>query len=190
MHFDLYIAQTGKIKKADINCNKNELTPILIYTDARYSFKIPANINTTSIVYDIREFVPSKPDTNIFDCKELLDCHIQAIINQRVHRNQLFHGKSPNELWQENYVQQELLNKKALIDMCLRSKNPLKYGKNWIYDSVTERTYTGDWMPLCTSKSMYLKRDKKVKEDEEAKKLQNEYYSKIAADLDAPDKDK
>lgn len=28
-----------------------------------------------------------------------------------------------------------------------------------IYDSVTERTYTGDWMPLCTSKSMYLKRD-------------------------------
>ena len=87
MHFDSYIAQTGKIKKADINCNKNELTPILIYTDARYSFEIPANIKTTSIAYDLREFVPPKPDTNIFDCKDLLDYHIQVIINQRARNN-------------------------------------------------------------------------------------------------------
>ena len=75
-------------------------------------------------------------------------------------RNQLFKGKSPNELWQENYVQQEFPNKKHLINMCLRSKKPLKYGKNGIYDSVTERTYYGGWMPLCTSKSMYLNIDK------------------------------
>lgn len=159
MYFGSYISQYGKIKKAEIDCNKSELSSILIYTNANYSFEIPANINTTSIVYDLREFIPPEQNTNIFDCKELLDYHIQAVINQRPHRNQLFKGKSPNELWQENYVQQELPNKKHLIDMCLRSKKPLKYGKNGIYDSVTERTYYGDWMPLCTSKSMYLKRD-------------------------------
>ena len=159
MYFGSYISQYGKIKKAEIDCNKSELSPILIYTNANYSFEIPANINTTSIVYDLREFILPEQNTNIFDCKELLDYHIQAVINQRPHRNQLFKGKSPNELWQENYVQQELPNKKHLIDMCLRSKKPLKYGKNGIYDSVTERTYYGDWMPLCTSKSMYLKRD-------------------------------
>ena len=159
MHFDSYIAQTGKIKKAEIDCNRMELTPILIYLDANYSFEIPRNINTTSVVYDLREFIPPTSNTDLFGCKELLDYHIQTIVNQRIHRNQLFKGKSSNELWQENYVQQELPNKKCLIDMCLRSKNPLKYGKNGIYDSVTERTYTGDWMPLCTSKSMYLKRD-------------------------------
>lgn len=159
MHLGSYISQYGKIKKAEIDYNKSELSPILIYTNANYSFEIPANINTTSIVYDLREFIPPEQNTNIFDCKELLDYHIQAVINQRPHRNQLFKGKSANELWQENYVQQELPNKKHLIDMCLKSKKPLKYGKNGIYDSVTERTYYGDWMPLCTSKSMYLKRD-------------------------------
>jgi len=159
MRFDSYIAQTGKIKKAEIACNKSELIPILIYTNAHYSFEIPTNINTTSIAYDLREFIPPEPNTSLFDCKELLDYHIQAIINQKIHRNQLFKDKSPNELWQASYVQQELPNKKYLIDMCLRSKKPLKYGKNGIYDSVTDRTYTGDWMPLCTSKSMYLRRD-------------------------------
>ena len=290
MQFDSYISQTGKIKKAEINCNKSNLTPILIYTGARYSFEIPTNINTASIAYDLREFIPPEPNTNLFDCKNLLDYHIQAIVNQRIHRNQLFNGKSPNELWQESYVQQELPDKKYLIGMCLRSKNPLKYGRNGIYYSVTDRTYTGDWMPLCTSKSMYLRRDiyseddgflydgedqrglgsafilpsvpalwqtpedreklrqafawkkralkltksflkdikmipmdqqcedyktayyhyvprpnpkvirilrdpkiddaiRKVKEDEKAKRLQDEYYSKIAADLDDPKKD-
>ena len=227
---------------------------------------------------------------NLFDCKNLLDYHIQAVVNQRIHRNQLFNGKSPNELWKESYVQQELPDKKYLIGMCLRSRNPLKYSRNGIYDSVTDRTYTSDWMPLCTSKSMYLRRDiyseddgflydgedqrglgaafilpsvpalwqtpedreklrqafawkkralkltksflnglkiipieqqcedyktayyqdipkpnpkvirilrdskiedaiRKVKEDEKAKRLQDEYYSKIAADLDDPKKD-
>lgn len=43
--------------------------------------------------------------------------------------------------------------------MCLRSRNPLKFWKNGIYASVTDRNYWGDWMPLCTSNSMYLKRD-------------------------------
>jgi len=159
MHFDSYIAQTGKIKKVDINCKRNELTPILIYTGASYSFDIPVNINTTSITYDLRELTPPEPNTSMFDFKEILDNHVEKIINQRVHRNSLFKGKNPNQLWQENYVQQELPNKKHLVDMCLRSKNPLKYGKNGIYDSVTKRTYWGDWMPLCTSRSMYLRRD-------------------------------
>ena len=290
MQFDSYISQTGKIKKAEINCNKSNLTPILIYTGARYSFEIPTNINTASIAYDLREFIPPEPNTNLFDCKNLLDYHIQAVVNQRIHRNQLFNGKSPNELWKESYVQQELPDKKYLIGMCLRSRNPLKYSRNGIYDSVTDRTYTSDWMPLCTSKSMYLRRDiyseddgflydgedqrglgaafilpsvpalwqtpedreklrqafawkkralkltksflnglkiipieqqcedyktayyqdipkpnpkvirilrdskiedaiRKVKEDEKAKRLQDEYYSKIAADLDDPKKD-
>ncbi len=46
MHFDSYIARTGKIKKTKIDCNFIELTPILIYTGARYSFEIPTNVNT------------------------------------------------------------------------------------------------------------------------------------------------
>ena len=159
MHFGSYISQYGKIKKAEINCNKSNLTPILIYTGARYSFEIPTNINTASIAYDLREFIPPEPNTNLFDCKNLLDYHIQAIVNQRIHRNQLFNGKSPNELWQESYVQQELPDKKYLIGMCLRSKNPLKIGRNGIFDSVTQRWYWGDWISFCTSRTMYLKRD-------------------------------
>ena len=118
IHFDLYIAKTGKLKKADISCNQDKLLPILIYSGANLIFDVPAN-----------------------------------------HRNQIFKNKSPEQLWQEGYIQQDLPDKKCLIDMCLRTSKPIKYQKNGIYDTVTNRHYWGDWLPLCTSKSMYLKRD-------------------------------
>ena len=159
VHFDSYIAKTGKVKKAGITYNRDKLLPILFYSRASLIFDVPVNVNTCSITYDLKEFMLPNPNTNIFDFKEILDYHVQAIINQRIHRNQLFNGKSSNELWQENYEQQELPNKESLIDMCLRTKKPIKYQKNGIYDSVTNRHYWGDWMLLCTSKSMYLKRD-------------------------------
>ena len=159
MHFDSYIARTGKIKKAEINCDRTKLVRIGIYTNASYSFYIPDNINTTSINFDLKELEFPDPNTSIFDFKEFLDYHVQAIINQRTHKNKHFNGKSPNELWLENYVQQELPDKKYLVDLCLRSKNPLKIGRNGIYDSVTQRWYWGDWISFCTSRTMYLKRD-------------------------------
>lgn len=158
IHFDSYIAQTGKLKKADISCNQDKLLPILIYSGANLIFDVPANVNNASITYDLREFVPPNPNTNIFDFKKQLDEYVE-VINNEIHRNQIFKNKSPEQLWQEGYIQQYLPDKKCLIDMCLRTSKPIKYQKNGIYDSVTERTYYGDWMPLCTSKSMYLKRD-------------------------------
>ena len=158
IHFDSYIAKTGKLKKADISCNQDKLLPILIYSGANLIFDVPANVNNASITYDIREFVPPNPNTNIFDFKKQLDEYVE-VINNKIHRNQIFKNKSPEQLWQEGYIQQDLPDKKCLIDMCLRTSKPIKYQKNGIYDSVTERTYYGDWMPLCTSKSMYLKRD-------------------------------
>lgn len=158
-YFDSYIAMTGKIKKAKIDCNKQELIKISIYSGAGFDFNIPININAKSIKYDLREFEGIAQDTDIFEFKRILDYHIETVINERKLRNKLYQQKSPNQLWQENYIQQEVLDKYDLIDMCLRSKNPLKFGKNGIYDSVTDRHYWGDWMPLCTSSSMYLKRD-------------------------------
>lgn len=158
-HFDSYTAMTGKIKKAKIDCNKQKLFKISVFSGASFDFNIPINVNAKSIGYDLREFEPPEADTNIFELKEMLDYHIQAIVNQRAQRNKLFQGKSPNQLWQETYTQQELPDRDDLIGLCLRSKHPLKFGKNGIYDSVTDRHYWGDWMPLCTSNSMYLKRD-------------------------------
>ena len=158
IHFDSYIAKTGKLKKADISCNQDKLLPILIYSGANLIFDVPANVNNASITYDLREFVPPNPNTNIFDFKKQLDEYVE-VINNKIHRNQIFKNKSPEQLWQEGYIQQDLPDKKCLIDMCLRTSKPIKYQKNGIYDTVTNRHYWGDWMPLCTSKSMYLKRD-------------------------------
>ena len=158
IHFDSYIAKTGKLKKADISCNQDKLLPILIYSGANLIFDVPANVNNASITYDLREFVPPNPNTNIFDFKKQLDEYVE-VINNKIHRNQIFKNKSPEQLWQEGYIQQDLPDKKCLIDMCLRTSKPIKYQKNGIYDTVTNRHYWGDWLPLCTSKSMYLKRD-------------------------------
>lgn len=158
IHFDSYIAKTGKLKKADISCNQDKLLPILIYSGASLIFDVPANVNNASITYDLREFVPPNPNTNIFDFKKQLDEYVE-VINNKIHRNQIFKNKSPEQLWQKGYIQQDLPDKKCLIDMCLRTSKPIKYQKNGIYDTVTNRHYWGDWMPLCTSKSMYLKRD-------------------------------
>ncbi len=158
IHFDSYIAKTGKLKKADISCNQDKLLPILIYSGANLIFDVPANVNNASITYDLREFVPPNPNTNIFDFKKQLDEYVE-VINNKIHRNQIFKNKSPEQLWQKGYIQQDLPYKKCLIDMCLRTSKPIKYQKNGIYDTVTNRHYWGDWMPLCTSKSMYLKRD-------------------------------
>ena len=72
IHFDSYIAQTGKLKKADISCNQDKLLPILIYSGANLIFDVPANVNNASITYDLREFVPPNPNTNIFDFKKQL----------------------------------------------------------------------------------------------------------------------
>lgn len=72
MHFDSYIARTGKIKKADINCDRTKLVRIGIYTNASYSFYIPDNINTTSINFDLKELEFPDPNTSIFDFKEFL----------------------------------------------------------------------------------------------------------------------
>ena len=158
IHFDSYIAKTGKLKKADISCNQDKLLPILIYSGASLIFDVPANVNNASITYDLREFVPPNPNTNIFDFKKQLDEYVE-VINNKIHRNQIFKNKSPEQLWQDGYIQQDLPDKKCLIDMCLRTSKPIKYQKNGIYDTVTNRHYWGDWLPLCTSKSMYLKRD-------------------------------
>ena len=158
IHFDSYIAKTGKLKKADISCNQDKLLPILIYSGANLIFDVPANVNNASITYDLREFVPPNPNTNIFDFKKQLDEYVE-VINNKIHRNQIFKNKSPEQLWQDDYINQDLPDKKCLIDMCLRTSKPIKYQKNGIYDTVTKRNYWGDWMPLCTSKSMYLKRD-------------------------------
>ena len=158
IHFDLYIAKTGKLKKADISCNQDKLLPILIYSGANLIFDVPANVNNASITYDLREFVPPNLNANIFDFKKQLDEYVE-VINNKIHRNQIFKNKSPEQLWQEGYIQQDLPDKKCLIDMCLRTSKPIKYQKNGIYDTVTNRHYWGDWLPLCTSKSMYLKRD-------------------------------
>ena len=73
MHFDSYIARTGKIKKAEINCDRTKLVRIGIYTNASYSFYIPDNINTTSINFDLKELEFPDPNTSIFDFKEFLD---------------------------------------------------------------------------------------------------------------------
>ena len=158
IHFDSYIAKTGKLKKTDISCNQDKLLPILIYSGASLIFDVPANINNASITYDLREFVPPNPNTNIFDFKKQLEKYVK-VINNKIHRNQIFKNKSPEQLWQDDYINQDLPDKKCLIDMCLRTSKPIKYQKNGIYDTVTNRNYWGDWMPLCTSKSMYLKRD-------------------------------
>lgn len=158
-HFDSYTTMTGKIKKAKIDCNKQELIKILIYSGASYDFNVPINVNAKSIRYDLREFEGVAQDTDIFEFKQIFDYHIETVINERPHRNLLYKRKSPNQLWKENYTQQKVPDKDDLIDMCLRSKNPLKFGKNGICDSVTNRHYWSDWMQLCTSNSMYLKRD-------------------------------
>lgn len=158
-HFDSYTAMTGKIKKAKIDCNKQELIKILIYSGASYDFNVPINVNAKSIRYDLREFEGVVQDTDIFEFKRILDYHIEMVVNERKLRNKLYQQKSSNQLWQENYTQQEVPNKADLIDMCLISRNPLKFGKNGIHDSVTNKHYWGDWMPLSTSSSMYLRRD-------------------------------
>jgi hypothetical protein len=86
--------------KADISCNQDKLLPILIYSGANLIFDVPANVNNASITYDLREFVPPNPNTNIFDFKKQLDEYVE-VINNKIHRNQIFKNKSPEQLWQK-----------------------------------------------------------------------------------------
>lgn len=137
-HFDSYTTITGNTRKAKIACNEEELIKILIYSGASYDFDIPINFNDKSIKYDLREFEGVEQNTDIFKFKRILDYHIETVINERKLRNKLYQQKSPNQLRQENYTQQEVPDKDDLIDMCLRSRNPLKFGKNGIYYSVTK----------------------------------------------------
>jgi len=114
-HFDSYTTMTGNIKKANIDCNKQELVKISIYTDANYDFGILTNVNAKPMRYNLREFEGAAQDTDIFGFKQILDYHIETVINKRQHRNMLYKRKSPNQLWIENYTQQELPDKEYVF---------------------------------------------------------------------------
>lgn len=157
--FSNYINSVGKILNADINCYDAGLRTTMFCTKTDITDNIPQSLNIKSISKDLKLVENMQSEMNLYEFKALLDDYIDKIINKKVFRTKLLSGKTPDDLWNEEYVKPILPSKDALVHLCLRNKNPVQVIRNGIFDSFTGKTYWGDWMYYYIGGNVFIRRD-------------------------------
>ncbi|MFI3301165.1 MAG: DNA-binding domain-containing protein [Candidatus Gastranaerophilales bacterium] len=91
--------------------------------------------------------------------KTLFDDFILNVLNKMPSKGKILQGKCPDELWAEEFVVKNVLNKDALKLFCTRTSNDVKIGRNGVYDSSLKITYWSEWMIAHKGRCVYLRRD-------------------------------
>lgn len=101
----------------------------------------------------------------------ILTSFIQDISNQSVVSKGHRQGKSPDEIWTEEYqiaIQKGLVRfttKQALVLFCCRTSSVMTIGRRGVRDTELGIDYYGDWMEGQKGRKVYLRRDPKHMED-------------------------
>ena len=157
--FSNYINSVGIILNADINCYDAGLRTTMFCTKTSITDDIPQSLNIKSISKDLKLVENVQYEMNLYEFKALMDDYIERIVNKKVFRTKLLSDKSPDDLWNEDYEKPILPSKEALVYLCLRNKNPVRVGRNGIYDSFTGKNYWGDWMYYYVGGNVFIRRD-------------------------------
>jgi len=70
-------------------------------------------------------------------------------------------GKSPNQLWSEEFTEKKEVSKDALKLFCMRSSQAVTIGRNGVRDSDLGVYYWGEWMSGAKGEKVYLRRNVK-----------------------------
>ena len=108
--------------------------------------KLADEIKNGSIL-KIEDFIP------------LFDDFIINCLNKNSSQGKNLLGKSPDQLWSEEFTTKKTVSKEALKLFCMRSTGVVSIGRNGIYDSDLGQTYWGEWMSGMKGQKVYIRRD-------------------------------
>ena len=95
----------------------------------------------------------------IADFKVIFDEFVNDVLNKMPSTGKVLQGRSPVEVWNEEYVEKKFISKESLVLFCMRTTRDLTIGRNGIRDSEFKITYWADWMVFYKGKKVYLRRD-------------------------------
>lgn len=93
--------------------------------------------------------------------KEIFDDFIVNVLNKMPSQGKNHKGKSPEELFAEEFTEKRIVSKDALILFCKRTSRELSVTQNGVRDSELQITYWADWMLGVKGEKVYLRRDVK-----------------------------
>ena len=102
----------------------------------------------------------------IEDFKKLFDDYIENYLNKRTLRNKVLQHKSPDELWEQEFIVPRFINKDILKAFCMKTERAVKIGRNGVYDSQLDVTYWDEWMIFEKGRKVFIRRD--IEDNEEA----------------------
>lgn len=91
--------------------------------------------------------------------KTVFDDFIENYLNKKPSGGKVLQGKSPDELWVEEFKVKKVISKDALKLFCMRTSKDVKIGRNGIYDSQFGVTYWDDWMVCEKGRKVFMRRD-------------------------------
>ena len=94
--------------------------------------------------------------------KVLFDDYIENYLNKKPSGGKVLQGKSPDELWSEEFKIKKVISNDALKLFCMRTSKDVKIGRNGVYDSQFGITYWGEWMICEKGRKVFLRRDIKA----------------------------
>jgi hypothetical protein len=91
--------------------------------------------------------------------KEIFDDVIENVLNKLPSKSKKLCGKSPDELFAEEFSTMKTIPKDSLMLFCMRSSKIVTIGRNGIRDSQLGVTYWEDWMSGFKGEKVYIRRD-------------------------------
>ncbi len=93
------------------------------------------------------------------DFKPLFDDFIENFLNKKPSKSKVLKGKSPDEIWCNEFTVKRAISKDALKLFCMRTSKNISIGRNGVYDSQLQLTYWDEWMIAEKGRKVYLRRD-------------------------------
>ena len=75
------------------------------------------------------------------DFKPLFDDFIENFLNKKSSKSKVLKGKSPDEIWGNEFAVKRAISKDALKLFCMRTSKNISIGRNGVYDSQLQLTY-------------------------------------------------
>lgn len=91
--------------------------------------------------------------------KEVFDDFIINVLNKMPSKSKVLKGKSPDQLFAEEFKVKKTVSKEALSLFCMRTSRAVTIGRNGVRDSEMQVTYWSDWMSPLKGDKVYLRRD-------------------------------
>ena len=115
--------------------------------------------NVTERPEKLREEASGNKLLSFAEFKILFDDFIENVLNKLPSKSKKLKGKSPDELFAEEFTTMKTVSKDSLMLFCMRTSKTVTIGRNGIKDSQFGIFYWEDWMSGYKGEKVYIRRD-------------------------------